>query len=208
MPEKRVGLEFTIKLLAITFSVISLLISARSCSQSSQAIKISGEALEYTKKTQRPHLALTVTQTDIGDFVRVEEHNDRIEFRVRVKCKNIGSITASNIVERIIMTGVFNDKEYKNEPEVSTPHVFVSLPNRNISLPPDGELFFSDAIVIKDLKQGDRNTIFSAFHFEKLPITVELNIEYTDTSTLKRYSISAVYKIVKNNTEIIKYEDR
>ena len=187
------------KIPAISISVVALVvslpISIKSCSDSSEALRFSKQTFE---ETQKPELVLRPSNSDgKEEFVRYIAHEDSFDIIVFIRIENIGRRPATDIVYRdsYMAITVGGQVLTSYEIEIGSP----------ISLSFQQYHFNKKRFTVKTHGVAP-DQIIRQLKNEDTAIKRKIAVKYTDASTSKDYVVSAEYLIRQVNFDILQYD--
>ena len=184
----------------IIISIIALIATVKSCSDSDEALKFSKETFEEIRK---PELILKTARREGVPYIQYKAYDDSFKVVVQVRVENIGRRPATVINFPVsTMRMEILDKEHISE---SSSHLGSPL---SLSFNQDYYHAIHLNVRLRDgleAKPGQFEKIVKQLKEQNTPATIDVAVEYTDASTSKKYSLTASYRITQSNSYILHY---
>lgn len=186
------------RIITVTISIIALVVSVpisiKSCSDSTEALRFSKETFE---ETQKPELALRPVNKDgKSTYVKYIDHNDSLDIIIFIRILNIGKRPATNIIYP-------NTKMSVNirGREITSEDVDLNFP---ISLSSQQHYFRKNKLSVKSFGSNSQQIIKELIS-GNIAVNINISVKYTDAITLQEFIVSAEYSVQRENFDILKY---
>lgn len=208
-----------VSIITFILSGVALGVSMKSCSNSSNSIRISEEAnaiskeaLEYTKhsfeETQKPELVLEPVAGENGPYIQYQKQNGKFNAIAEIKITNIGKRPATNITyPKASMTIKAFGKEVvtRMSPPPGTPLSLSSNKSYHFVFHITSN-FASTLTSITPFKVSVEEAV-DKLKKEDTPAIIDIAVNYIDPYTAKAYTVSALFRVKRWETDILSYDN-